>query len=373
MPRPWNQKNLEANPEGFFQFEDTYPYLLRQYLRAHFPRQRLSVSTLSSRGGTFKRTQVFANDLFSWMGAKVVVVHFGIVDCWLRDEQQQLTSPEEFQTAVRDLVVNHTKMGPDILLIVIGILPTNKTMLAKKPKQNEAIAQFNQILRDGLEDQSAVFLDVERTFAHQFDDIIHLDGHHLSKTGHQVYAEAICKTILSGFDLTGKAGSVQTDINALKKRVGNNIKDGEFDTALADVTETLGPAKDEAFATALIGEIEFARGDFKVAFRHLSTAAKHFPTDIGLWKLTALSASRVLPPADALSFLAHAHAINPESCCIALHLIKALSEQELYQQALVVCDRFQSSKTDTSSDDTAHALQSIALMRGQILDRIGSS
>ena len=293
------------------------------------------MSTHANRGGTFARTKVFAHDLFSWLGAKVLVVHFGIVDCWLRDGRQQLTSPEDFQAAVRDLVSNQATMGPDVLLIVIGILPTNKKMLAKEPKQNEAIAQFNQILREELDGQSAVFLDVEKTYADRLDDLLHLDGHHLSKTGHRVYAEGLSNIILTGFDLTGRAGRAQPDIKALQERVRASIDAKQFDEALADVSETLGPNKDEALGSALVGEIEFARGAFDVAFRYLSSAAKHFPRDVKLWNLTALSAFRVLPSADALSFLAHAHAINPASTSIAFRLMTVLCKEDLYPQALV--------------------------------------
>ncbi|MEL7466247.1 MAG: GDSL-type esterase/lipase family protein [Pseudomonadota bacterium] len=372
LPRPWNQKKLTANPEAFFRYEDTYPYLMRRRLEAALPRQRLSVFSLSSRGGTFNRTKVHAQDLFSWMGGQVAIIHFGVVDCWRRPDGTQLTKVEDFEKAAAELIENHAKMGPDVLLIVIGILPTNETMLEREPAQNENIAAFNEALRTHIKGPNVRFFDVETLYAEEVDDVLHLDGHHLSKTGHAAYAEQLSGIILDGLNFSGRASARPPAMEGLRTRAKNLISTGQFTEAKAVVDEIAAKGGGEALQSALYGEILFRRGDYEGAFAHLSLAAKHMPGDVALWNLTAITAFKVLPKLDALSYLTHAYALNPRNGSIAFRLVKALAAERHYAQALEIADSFEPGDgIPADIDDVSTPANEIRKLRRKVLERLG--
>lgn len=197
LPRPWNAKKENEEPEQFFRFRETYPYLLLKRLREVTPQHEVIVTNLGQRASTMSATALKRADLLSYMEPSAAIVHHGIVDCWVRANEARRfrVSKDEFRAFVEQVLETKAKLAPDLPLIFIGIMPTTAAMLARVPEQNEIISDYNQILRETIADR-AIFLDVERMFGHLIEQVVHLDGHHLSRTGHRLYADELFRLLL---------------------------------------------------------------------------------------------------------------------------------------------------------------------------------
>lgn len=195
LPRPWNQKLVDDTPENFFRIEQTYPFLLKDNLEKIL-HQRVNVSNYAARASSIGRPSGMTPDLFSWMSSDVTIIHHGVVDCWLKDGQPRvaLTTFTEYVTKIMD---DKKKWGPKVPLIIIGILPTNQRMLEKFPTQNDLIREFNRVLRENTNSNNTIFMDVERFDVDVRSEIVHEDGHHLSRKGHRIYANKLAQEIIT--------------------------------------------------------------------------------------------------------------------------------------------------------------------------------
>lgn len=364
LPRPWNQKLLSDQPESFFRYELTYPYLLRAKLEARMPGQRLTVSHSAARGGTFKRALGMARDLFSWLGAHAVVVHFGVVDCWLRPDGGQLTSPEEFDEMLAELMANHRQMGPNTLLIVFGVLATNARMLEKEPRQAENIAAFNRHFRARCQGENVVFVDVEQRFSAE-DGVVHEDGHHLSRAGHRAYADILAEILLERAQRAPKPAGAPERAGAplAEARALLAADQGDEAAAIYEPLYELFPFNAEI--CDVVGGARLRGGDPVGAFEALSVAAKAAPTNASLWARAALAATAALPAAEALPYLTHAFALNGDNRSIAYRACRALSHAGAARAALLQAERF----LETHEPDPQDA--PIVELRDQLRRRLG--
>ena len=197
LPRPWNAKRAEEAPEQFFRYRETYPYLLLRLMRDACPDSEVLVTNLGQRASTMAWAVANGGDLLKHMDSSAAIIHHGIVDCWLRkNEVRRLrVMPDEFRIYVNQIIDMKTKLAAKIPLIFIGIMPTTAAMLARVPEQNDIIAQYNDILRECVIGKAILF-DVERMFSHMIEQVVHLDGHHLSRTGHRLYADELFRLLL---------------------------------------------------------------------------------------------------------------------------------------------------------------------------------
>ena len=200
FPRPWNQKLANSKSELDFRYEDTYPALLRQNLRAQSPRTDVIISNLGRRACTVGHVNVVGRDIVLDMSPDVTIIHHGIVDCWFRPElpQKRRTSEAEFGEALDKFFALREQLSPQLPIILIGILKTNARMLQKFPQQNDDIDTYNEILRSKAAAYNAHFVALDEGV----DDpvqLVHEDGHHLSRTGHRRAAEALTEIVIGSF------------------------------------------------------------------------------------------------------------------------------------------------------------------------------
>ncbi len=197
LPRPWNAKRAEEAPEQFFRFRDTYPYLLLKLMRDACPDSEVLVTNLGQRASTMSAAAIKRADLLGYMEPSATIIHHGVVDCWVREnEARRFRVPaDEFRGYVEQVLEGKAAQAPQLPLIFIGIMPTTAAMLARVPEQNDIIAQYNEILRECVTGKAILF-DVERMFSHMVEQVVHLDGHHLSRTGHRLYADELFRLLL---------------------------------------------------------------------------------------------------------------------------------------------------------------------------------
>lgn len=197
LPRPWNAKKISEDPEQHFRYRDTYPYLLQIKLRVALPHAEVQVSNMGQRASSIGGASVKRMDILHYMEPSACVIHHGVVDCWIRPaEEKRFRVPlDEYEKHVQLILDARGQYAPALPVIFIGIMPTNAAMLAKQPEQNEIIAQYNASLRARCKGQ-AVFLDVEKLFGHMTEQVVHLDGHHISRLGHKLYADELFRLLM---------------------------------------------------------------------------------------------------------------------------------------------------------------------------------
>jgi lysophospholipase L1-like esterase len=209
FPRPWNQKLLDDRPDQFFRVEHTYPFLLRERLGAVFNTDVI-VSNLGRRACTIAHLTAVARDLCSWMSPDFVIVHHGIVDCWIRDPVtlERRTSEAVFEKALDDFFELRQTLAPQLPTVFLGILPTNKKMLKQFPKQNEFIHAYNEIVRKKILNYTECnvhFIALDEDLNDLFQ-LVHEDGHHLSRLGRERAANAIADVIIEHLADTHQSG-----------------------------------------------------------------------------------------------------------------------------------------------------------------------
>lgn len=192
FPRPWHAAKEAEAPEQFFRYRATYPYLLQTMLRNLFRSSEVQVTNLGQRASTITLASLKRLDLAAWFEPTFCILHHGIVDCWLRRNEPQLQRCpiELFEKSLLDVLDARDKQAAKPEVIVIGIMPTNQAMLEKEPDQNVEIARYNECMRRVLAGR-AIFMDVERMFGAMNEAVLHLDGHHLSRLGHSLYADEL--------------------------------------------------------------------------------------------------------------------------------------------------------------------------------------
>jgi lysophospholipase L1-like esterase len=195
LPRPWFQAKPALEPDKFTRLAETYPLLVEAALR-----RRLSfdarVTNMATRASGIAATFAQRLDLFSWMEPTVSLIHKGVVDCWPREAKggEPNTTPDAFRESLQKLMDERFRMNPDNRLILVGIAPTNAHALSKTPALNQTIAIYNEILKS-FRDENTVYVDMEAVHAVHGEQILHPDGHHLSRIGHRHLAEEILQAV----------------------------------------------------------------------------------------------------------------------------------------------------------------------------------
>ncbi len=195
FPRPWNQKLLTDQPEQFFRFQDTYPFLIRENLRRIFAGTDVVFSNMGRRAASVGHVTNVTRDILAWMSPDFTIVHHGIVDCWIREAEtlSRRTSEQDFENTLREFFELRKTLAPRQPVAVVGILDTNSRMLGKFPQQNDFVRDYNDILRSLASEYDAHFVaynNVDEPFR-----LVHEDGHHLSRLGHARLAEALTEVI----------------------------------------------------------------------------------------------------------------------------------------------------------------------------------
>lgn len=199
LPRPWFHKKPSAEPERFTQYDQTYPYLLEQQLRAALPEvDEVRVSNFATRASGLASAYANRMELFSWMESDLSVLHKGVVDAWPREAKgwASNTSVADFEKSYEKLLAERDRLNPEQAFIVIGICPTNTRSLATYSDINRVLAEYNAVLRNGRE-RGVHFIDMELVVTQEGEGILHPDGHHLSITGHKYLADRLSAIALS--------------------------------------------------------------------------------------------------------------------------------------------------------------------------------
>ncbi|STX51392.1 Uncharacterised protein [Legionella busanensis] len=195
MPRPWNQKNINLNPELATTMFDTYPYKLKKLIMKRFPSLDLELNNYATRAGGIGTINTRIRDIVSWLAADIGILHFGITDCWLRgDNQIPNVSLEDFSILFEKIMELKVQLNSSMPLFIIGITPTNQHMLSKAPRQNEVIKEYCKIMKSYIV-ENCFYIDMQEQFEKHGETILHPDGHHLSNTGHNVLANLLSKQI----------------------------------------------------------------------------------------------------------------------------------------------------------------------------------
>lgn len=194
FPRPWMAKEPAAEPDLFFRYEQTYPVLLEDRLRQMLPHRHPRVINLGRRAASINALEAIATDLLSWMHPNVVILHHGVVDCWIRDPRtmETRTTAAEFEAALDAFFTYRASMSPRLPVVLVKILPTTDKVLESNPRQNEYIGRYNAILEAMAERYERVHL---ARLQSNSGTLLHADGHHLSRHGHGVAAAVLANLI----------------------------------------------------------------------------------------------------------------------------------------------------------------------------------
>ena len=197
LPRPWDMRRPDEFPEKHFFFRDTYPHLLQSRLRAAMPAANVQVTNIAQRSATMDTAFARRREILNWMEPSACVLQFGIVDCWVRrNEDRRFRLPlDDFASNARQLIETRDQTNPGLPLVFMGVLPTHAVHLKSQPDQNDIIAAYNQALRD-LCSGRAGFVDVEKHYFEIGEQVGHADGHHLSHLGHRLYADELVRLLL---------------------------------------------------------------------------------------------------------------------------------------------------------------------------------
>jgi|GEM_PF-2021944 len=225
LPRPYYMKDFDHinNPSFAYNYEDTYPELLRKQLSNKYE-QEIIVNNFANRSTGINFALYKQNDMHHWYGLDVSIFHFGIVDCWLRTEtgMKPQISPEVFEQKFKQFADFKNNLAPAANSIVIGIAPTTAHRLQKVPEQNKLINQYNNILKSNLPDNT-LFLDIEALYQTCGDALLHKDGNHLSELGNKIFADElnamIQKTLKQRISRL-KSSKIKSD----KLTIGSKIK-----------------------------------------------------------------------------------------------------------------------------------------------------
>lgn len=196
LPRVWDRSQPTVAPEQDFRFGMTYPALLRGRLNRMFPFRTVTVSVLAQRSATIATAALRAYELTVLMEPTVLVLHYGIVDCWLRSENPDLfrCPLEEFVRHLNHIQNVRDKCAPNLAIIFIGIMQPPKYILDRAPRQSIIISQYNNALRNNIRSGSFI-IDLERAYRGNCERLIHFDGFHLSREGHKVVARRLALRI----------------------------------------------------------------------------------------------------------------------------------------------------------------------------------
>lgn len=193
MPRPWLKKRPTERPDQFFTFTGTYPFLLERMVQRQMPDNYVRVTNFSRRAGSISNINACGIDLVSWMSPSVVVIHHGIVDCWVRkpETMERNKTEAEFAAQLTSFFALRDKEAPGLPVIIVKILQVVGSNSHVHPEQNKLINTYNALIEATAADESNVQVVSIPSGAN-----VHADGHHLSRLGHRAMAEMLSKAIL---------------------------------------------------------------------------------------------------------------------------------------------------------------------------------
>jgi hypothetical protein len=218
----------------------TYPFLLQKKLKDSIGCE-VNLMVRSRGGITIPESRVLINGDCNYLNFRkddgilnVAVLQYGIVDCGLlpftypllrfflkvpliggkvvyilkksRNILQKISSKP--RTSKKEFLKNYnaiTRLLADRGFLVFGIgLPTpNNEMELRSPGFQKSTSEYNELIRGMVEN----FVDIEQHISgntdvsnsEDFRDeiLIKEDGHHLTQTGHKMYAELISEKIVS--------------------------------------------------------------------------------------------------------------------------------------------------------------------------------
>lgn len=200
LPRPWLKAVEPKVPNNFTGFTESYPFRLEEALLGTAQIGKVKVTNWGSRASGLSAVVKQSIDLFSWMQPDLTIIHRGLVNCWPRDEKNGApnTSLEEFEGICREAFKAREKLNPDLPIFLVGICPTNTSILAKFPQTNERIRAYNNVFKRALTPIDR-YLDMEELHDRYGEQLLHEDGHHLSHFGHQILADRLVEEVMSYF------------------------------------------------------------------------------------------------------------------------------------------------------------------------------
>lgn len=198
LPRPWLKKRPTERPNQFFSFVATYPYLLERLIQRQMPDRIVRVSNLGRRGSTIQNVHTCAVDLVSWMAPDVVILHHGIVDCWIRNTEtmERHTSEAEFSRHLAAFFETRNQMSPSLPVIMVKIIHTSEKQLRSSPEQNNVIDTYNALIEAAAAKEASVQVVSIPFQGVRSGSNVHEDGHHLSRIGHKAMADTLSRAIL---------------------------------------------------------------------------------------------------------------------------------------------------------------------------------
>lgn len=202
LPRPWYLKHYDPlyNPflaTGYF---ETYPILLEKELEK-ITKLDARVSNISDRA--YKITNISARlpDVFGYYNPDVVIIQVGVSDCWLRGENldEQNVPIDKFEKEYRKILDYKKRAGPNKLMLTVGICPTIPALFERNKKMPEVIKEYNSML-SSIKDENLVFFDpIELFDPKNPNELMHLDGIHLSTSGHKIFAKKLAEIIADNY------------------------------------------------------------------------------------------------------------------------------------------------------------------------------
>lgn len=197
LPRPHRINNYHFEKELAVHFNETYGYLIQMELQKIVTDKMLTITNRSRRAATIKHIhQEIVNHIF-YFNPDVLILHVGIVDCWIRPEleQKQHVLLEEFAKYYLD-IISYVKKRPEMKCIIIGACPTSNKMEDRTPGLLLEIMKYNFVLKSEADSQQIFYVDMEQ---HVSSDDPHKyllpDDHHLNKDGHALVSKLILNVI----------------------------------------------------------------------------------------------------------------------------------------------------------------------------------
>jgi hypothetical protein len=199
LPRPWYAKTPFADPDKAFRYSSTYPALLQNRLSEALPAAVVTVTNVGEPSATMLRPAQRAFEFISLMEPSALLVQHGIVDCWLESgDPANVKCPIVlYEQYIQTVLKVRDDWAPGLPVIIVGILPVGAEVLEKMPEQNAIVARYNKVLRRQAR-PGIHFVDMELLQAESAEDIVHLDGCHLSRHGHALLALTL-SGILTGY------------------------------------------------------------------------------------------------------------------------------------------------------------------------------